>query len=167
MAPGAVWAGHSFGALLALRHEGPAVACAPSVPAEVGLPRMFSRAVWQQLREYVGLEGWIGVTFAPRIMVDYVGTAILRPRSIFPPIRALNAPATAFGIRSPEAVVFLCKKDELYRPADYRAYFGDGGSGIRLRSIADCHDWPVTNPRGFEERMTSALAEIRPGRSAG
>lgn len=161
LAPGAVWAGHSFGALVALRHYGPAIACAPSVPAEVGLPRMFGRAVRQQVREYLGFEGWHGATYALSVMVDYVGTSLRRPRTIFPSIAALNAPASTFEVRSREAVVYLCEKDELYRPREYRAYFGEGSARVRLKMIDDCHDWPITNPRGLEERITAALDELR------
>ncbi len=162
MAPRATWVGHSFGGLLALMRRGPAIACAPSVPAEVPLSRMFGRAVWMQLREYAGLEGRIGVTYAGRIMVDYVRTAAFRPTLLFPAISALRSPPEAFPPVSREAIVYLCVKDDLYRDGEYRAYFdGPAGAGLEVVPLDDGHDWPITRPARLLDRVTEAFERLR------
>ena len=89
-----------------------------------------------------------------------VGMAATRPRTIFPSITSLNAPSSAFAVRSPNAIVYLCEKDELYRGAEYEAYLETAGPELRLREVADCHDWPITNPVGFEERLRRGLEEL-------
>lgn len=161
IAPDAVWAGHSFGALVALLRPGPAIACAPSVPVEVPFARTFARAVWLQIREYVGLEGPIGVRYAGRIMVDYVSAALLRPRSLFPAVRSLKRPATDLPLRARRAVVYLCARDEMYRASEYGCYFERcGHGGVTVLEVEDGHDWPITRPGRFAERIESAWERL-------
>ncbi len=163
LAPDAVWVGHSFGALLALMREGPAVALAPSVPAQVALPRMFGRAVRSQLREYFGFEGWFGVTYAAQVMVDYVGTAVTRPGTIFPSIASLNAPPEAFPPRAQNAVVYLCHRDEMYRAREYTAYLEARKEGVEVITLRDSHDWPITRPERLETRVGEACDRLANG----
>ena len=167
LAPDAVWAGHSFGGLLALMSDRPAIACAPSVPAPVGFPRMLGRAVRQQLREYVCLEGWSGFTYAPRIMVDYVRAGFLRPRSLYPGVRSLNAAATSFAIRSPRGVVYLSSPDEMYRAREYEAYLDANADAVRrnpstidVRPVPNCHDWPITEPAVLARRLREDVERL-------
>jgi len=161
LAPAATWCGHSFGALVALLSDRPAIACAPSVPVALPLSRMFGRAVWLQLREWVGLEGWLGVRYAGNIMVDYVGTSVVRPRAIFPAIADLRRPETAFPIATARAVVYLCARDELYRRSESRAYLDVSRHvGIEIRGLDDGHDWPITRPERFVDRVSEAHARL-------
>ena len=161
LAPDAVWAGHSFGALLALLSRRPAIACAPSVPVEAGVPRMFGRAVHQQAREYAGLEGWRGLRFAASIAVDYVGTAALRPGALFPVLQSLRVPPETFPPRSPRAVVYLSDRDELYREREYRRYFDGAHEEIEEVRVPDCHDWPVLRPDLLATRLEKAFDRLR------
>lgn len=162
LAPGAVWSGHSFGALLALLRPGPAIACAPSIPAEVPLWRSFARAVWLQLREYAGVGGRWGPGYAGRIMTDYVSTAVARPHALFPALRALARPPAALPIRTGRAVVYLCARDELYRSSEYGRYFEVcGHAGVRIEMLEDGHDWPILRPERFAERLASAWERLK------
>lgn len=168
LAPGAVWAGHSFGALVALLREGPAIACAPSVPAPISMGRYFGRAVWLQAREYLGLEGWIGVRYAPRIMVDYLATAALRPGTLFPSVASIRGEADLWRPVCRTGVVYLCERDELYRTCEYEAYFeGDAAPGLHIERLDDAHDWPITRPERFVRRMMEAYHRLRPAVRAG
>lgn len=160
LAPDAVWVGHSFGALLALLHEGPAIALAPSVPTPASLGRMFTRAARQQARQYMGREGWFGVRYAARVMTDYVRAAVARPGMLFPTLEALRAPGSAFPPQAPCAVVFLCRSDDLYRDREYEAYFGRDGGRFDLRTVEDSHDWPITNPERMARAVPEAVARL-------
>jgi len=161
LAPDAVWCGHSFGALVALLRPGAAIACAPSVPVELPLWRTVARAVWLQAREYLGLEGRIGVTYAGRIMVDYVSTAVTRPGALFPAVRALKRPSGELPLESRHAVVYLCARDEMYRTAEYDRYFtACGHAGVTIEELPDGHDWPITRPERFAERMRLAWERV-------
>lgn len=163
LAPDAVWAGHSFGALVALLREGPAIACAPSVPAPISTVRYFGRAVWLQAREYVGLEGWLGVRYAPQIMVDYVSTAALRPGTLFPSVASIRGDAGLWPPVCRSGVVYLCERDEMYRASEYDAYFdGSAAPGLEIERLDDAHDWPITRPERFVRRMTEAYDRLRP-----
>lgn len=162
LAPDAVWSGHSFGALLALLRPGPAIACAPSIPAEIPLWRTVSRAAWLQFREYAGLEGRRGPGYAGRIMLDYVSTAVGRPRSLFPAVRSLKRPPAELPIRTGRAVVYLCARDEMYRASEYERYFGiHGREGVTIEELEDGHDWPILRPARFAERMTYAWERVK------
>lgn len=171
LAPDAVWSGHSFGGLLALMSDRPAIACAPSVPAQVSLPRMFSRALRLQLREVLGREGRNGFVYAPRIMVDYVSAALLRPGSLFPPVGSLRTAPGSYRPSTPRAVVYISARDELYREADYDSYFlstpgadvTDAGSHrpqLEVITLADCHDWPSLHPERFATRLWDSHQRI-------
>lgn len=161
MAPGAIWAGHSFGGLLALMNDGPAIACAPSVPARVGLVRMAGRAVRQQTREYLGLEGWDGAKYAGSILTDYLKMVATAPRVIFPSVLSLDATPDDYPIQTSRAVVYLPRRDQIYRPTELEAYLGADREAFAIETVEDCHDWPVTNPEGFEQRIGSALEQLR------
>lgn len=164
LAPGAVWSGHSFGALLALLRPGPAIACAPSIPAEIPLWRTVSRALRLQLREYAGLEGRRGPGYAGRIMLDYVSTAVGRPRSLFPAVRSLERAPAELPIRAGRAVVYLCARDEMYRPSEYERYFGlHGHGGVTIEELEDGHDWPILRPARFAERLACAWERVTEG----
>jgi len=159
VAPDAIWAGHSFGALLAMLGSSPAIACAPSVPAEVALPRMFARAIRMQVREYLGFEGRTAIAYAARTMIEYVSTAALRPRSLFSITGALNSPPHERSPRCPNAVVYLSKRDELYRREEYSAYFGAAlTSRFQLVEVTEGHDWPITHPERMAERIREAVS---------
>jgi len=161
LAPDAIWAGHSFGALLALLGPAPAIACAPSVPAEVALPRMFARAIRLQLREYLGFAGRAAIAYAARTTIEYLSTAALRPRSLFSITGALNAAPRERSPRCPDAVVYLSKRDELYRPEEYDAYFGAALScRLQLIEVMDGHDWPITRPARVAERVHEAVSSL-------
>lgn len=171
LAPDAVWAGHSFGALLALMSDRPAIACAPSVPAQVSLPRMFSRALRLQLREVLGREGRNGCVYAPRIMLDYVSAALLRPGSLFPPVGSLRAEPASFQPRTPRAVVYISTHDELYRGTDYDSYFRptvgvdvsdprQSDPKLEVITLEDCHDWPSLHPERFATRLLNSHQRI-------
>ena len=160
-APGAPRAGHSFGGLLALLHPGPAIACAPSVPARVALPRTFARAVALQLREYAGLEGRAAVPFALRTSRDYVVRALRRPRALFSITSALNDDPGTRPARAKAAVVYLCRKDEMYRRLEYDGYFGSSyAAAYEFREVDEGHDWPVTHADRFAERIDTALEAL-------
>lgn len=164
LAPGAVWSGHSFGALLALLRPGPAIACAPSVPAGIPLWRTVFRAARLQLREYIGLEGRRGPGYASRIMLDYLSTAVGRPRALFPAVRSLERPVDELPIRTGRAVVYLCARDEMYRSSEYDRYFEiHGHEGVTIERLGDGHDWPILKPARFAERMTRAWERVNGG----
>lgn len=161
LAPGAVWSGHSFGALLALLRPGPAIACAPSIPVQIPLWRTVARAAWLQLREYTGFEGRLGPVYAGRIMADYVSTAVARPHALFPAVRSLKRPPAELPPRSGRAVVFLSARDELYRSSEYGRYFGAHGHGqMTIEEVEDGHDWPSLRPARFAERLTRAWERL-------
>lgn len=158
LAPDAIWSGHSFGALLAMLGPAPAIACAPSVPAEIALARNFGRAIRLQVREYLGLEGRAAIMYAARTMIDYVATAVLRPGYVFSITSELNAAPHDWRPRCPDAVVYLCKRDDLYRRADYDAYFAaTPASRFRIVEVEEGHDWPVTHPEQVAQRIGSAI----------
>lgn len=168
LAPGAPWAGHSFGALLALlRSEGPAIACAPSVPAAVPFPVTVWRAARMQVREYLGLEGPGARAYAARILFHYVKTAVIRPRSLFPVTRALRTDPADWPVRSPRSVVFLCERDDLYRDAEYADYFAGDIPGQEIRRVPEGHDWPITHPDLLADRLAAALETVNDRAVAG
>jgi hypothetical protein len=161
-APGAPWAGHSFGGLLALLQPGPAIACAPSVPARTAFHRSLGRAVRLQLREYAGLEGRAGVPYAFRTMRDYVTRAVLGPKAIFSIMAALREDPGGRPVRAGSGVVYLCRKDEMYLQREYAAYFGERThQGLQFHEVAEGHDWPVTHAERLAERLRSAMAMLR------
>ncbi|MDX1395198.1 MAG: alpha/beta hydrolase [Gemmatimonadota bacterium] len=158
VAPGAPWAGHSFGGLLALIHPGPAVACAPSVPARIAFPRTVGRAVRLQLREYLGFEGRAAVPYALRTTRDYVTRAVLRPRGLFSITSALNVEPDRRPPRCERAVVYLSTEDALYRRREYEAYLRNGDrSRMVVRHVEEGHDWPITHGERLAERFDEAL----------
>jgi hypothetical protein len=161
LAPGAVWSGHSFGALLALLRPGPAIACAPSIPADIPLWRTVSRAAWLQLREYAGLEGRLGPAYAGRILTDYVSTAVVRPDALFPAVVSLKRPPAELPIRTGRAVVYLCARDEMYRASEYGRYLAAcGHEGVTIETLGDGHDWPILRPARFAERVERAWERL-------
>ncbi len=164
-APGAAWCGHSFGAMLALMRPGPAIAFAPSVPARIAFIRTVGRAVKQQTREYLGFEGAAARTFAARILRDYLVTAIRRPRSLFPITNNLRATPATYPLRSSDAVVYLSHRDDLYRTQEYEAYFAGAESRLDIRRVPEGHDWPITHPGVFAERVHEAMVALGGGRS--
>jgi len=159
-APGAVWVGHSFGALLALLHDGPAIACSPTIPAPVALPWMIGRAAHQQLREYFGLEGWYGCRFAAMVLTDYLRAAVTHPSIVFPVLKSLNQPSSTFQPRSHHAIVFQSIKDELHRPEEYATYFKTNPTGVRIIPVPEHHDWPINCPQHLMERVNFAFDEL-------
>ncbi|MFV1986813.1 MAG: alpha/beta fold hydrolase [Gemmatimonadota bacterium] len=166
VAPGAPRAGHSFGGLLALLHPGPAIACAPSVPARVALPHTFGRAVVLQLREYVGLEGRAAVPYALRTTRDYIVKAVRSPRALFSITSALNDDPGTRPARAEAAVVYLCRRDEMYRRREYDGYFGPSSTAAyEFLEVDEGHDWPATHADRFAERIDAALESLaRPPR---
>jgi len=161
LAGGAPWAGHSFGGLLALLRPAPAIACAPSVPADIPLPATVWRAAKMQVREYLGLEGRAARTYAARILADYLLTTATRPRSLFPVTRSLRTDPRVWPVRSPRSIVFLCDKDDLYRDSEYDDYFVGDVPGLELRRVREGHDWPITHPRLLADRMHEAMTAFR------
>jgi pimeloyl-ACP methyl ester carboxylesterase len=159
-APGAALVGHSFGALLALLHGGPAIACAPTIPTPVALPRMIGRAARQQLRAYLGLEGWYGCRYAAMVMTDYLRAAVTHPSIVFPIIQSLNQPSSAFQSQSQHAIVFQSSKDEFHRPEEYATYFGRNPTGVRIIPVLEYHDWPINCPQRLMERVNFAFDEL-------
>ncbi len=157
----AVWSGHSFGGLLAMLRPGPAIACAPSIPSRTPFPTVVARAAWLQLREYTGREGPHGMAYAGRILLDYLRAAILRPRSLFPVVAALHRSPEGFPVVATPCRVFLCERDEMYSRREYAGWLDrQRGAGIEVEYVRDGHDWPITRPRRFEERMTRAFEEL-------
>ncbi len=161
IAPRAPRAGHSFGGFLALLHPGPAIACAPSVPARIAFPRTLGRAVMMQLREYVGLEGRVAVPYALRTTRDYLVRAVLGPRALFSITGDLKDNPETRPARAESAVVYLCRKDGLYRRHEYDAYFGSPGhAAFEFREVEEGHDWPITHADRLAERIDSALEAL-------
>jgi len=160
LAPGAPWSGHSFGALLAMLHPGRAIACAPSVPADVALPRTIGRAVWKQTLQCLGFDGRRAVGFGWRTARDYLATAAARPKSLFSITADLKRPPAALPPRSRRAVVYLCRRDELYLPGEYEAWFDGTPQGFEIREVEEGHDWPVTHPERFAERMLQSYRAL-------
>lgn len=161
LAPGAPWAGHSFGGLLSLLQPGPAIACAPSVPARNALPRTFGRAVLLQLRHILGLEGRTTVPYAFRTSRDYVARAILRPRALFSITTALRDDPGDRPVRAQCAVVYLSRADALYPQREYDEYFGPRAhDGLVFREVAEGHDWPATHAARLAERIRTAMETL-------
>lgn len=161
MAPGAPWSGHSFGALLAMLHPGDAIALAPSIPAEVSFPRTFWRAVRKQVRQCAGLDGLGAIGFGWRIAADYLATAAIRPRSLFPVVSDMKRAPADLPPRSRRAIVYLSRRDELYRRREYDAWLEEGPPDFEVRRVVEGHDWPVTHPEVFAERLHESFRSLR------
>ena len=159
-APEAPRVGHSFGGFLALLGTRPAVALSPTVPIRAGWTAKLGRALHLQLREYVGLEGRRGVSWAWNILKDYARTATRRPHCLFPAIsETLRSVAGRFSPVAPSAHVVLAMYDSLYRDREYEAYLASASSpGIVVRHVRRGHDWPVTDPVLLEREIVRAVS---------
>ena len=160
MAPGAPWSGHSFGALLAMLHSGDAIALAPSIPADVSFPRTFGRALWKQTRQCVGFDGAGAIRFGWRIAADYVATAAIRPRSLFPILGDLKRTPADLPPRSRRTIVYLCRRDELYRQREYELWLETAERSLDVVEVPEGHDWPVTHPDAFAERILESVRTL-------
>jgi hypothetical protein len=158
-APEAPRTGHSFGGLLALLGNRPAVALAPMIPIAAGWPRKIGRAALLQAREYVGLEGRRGIGWAFHIFGEYVRTAAVRPRSLFPAVsETLGGISTELLPTAPRSVLVLARRDRLYLQREYDLYLlRSAGSQIETRYVSRGHDWPITHPSLVERELTAAL----------
>jgi len=167
-APDAPRTGHSFGGLLALLGDRPAVALAPMIPILAGWPRKVGRAALLQAREYVGLEGARGVGWAFHIFGEYVRTAALRPRCLFSAVsETLGRIPDEFLPTAPRSVVVLARKDRLYLQREYDAYLSRADpERVETRYVSRGHDWPITHPALVERELLAALDGSQ-GSSAG
>jgi hypothetical protein len=158
-APEAPRAGHSFGGLLALLGNRPAVALAPMIPIMAGWPRKVGRAALLQAREYVGLEGARGVGWAFHIFGEYVRTAAIRPRCLFSAVsETLGRIPDEFLPAAPRSVLVLARKDRLYLQREYDAYLSRADcSCVETRFVSRGHDWPITHPALVERELLAAL----------
>ena len=158
-APQAPSTGHSFGGLLAMLGPRRAVALAPMIPIESGWPTKISRAILLQLREYAGLDGRRGVSWAFHICGEYVRTAALRPRSLFPSVtELLGGIHEEFLPTAPHSTLILARRDRLYLQSEYDAYLAlSDSSRIETRYVSRGHDWPVTHPELVEREVLDAL----------
>jgi pimeloyl-ACP methyl ester carboxylesterase len=158
-APDAPRTGHSFGGLLALLGARRAVALAPMVPIEAGWPTKIGRAILLQLREYAGLDGRRGVSWAFHIFGEYVRTAVLRPRCLFPAVsELLGGTRDDFRPTAPHSTIVLARRDRLYLQSEYDAYLALAASDrIETRYVSQGHDWPVTHPALVEREVVKAL----------
>ncbi|MFQ5746003.1 MAG: alpha/beta fold hydrolase [Gemmatimonadota bacterium] len=160
-APAGPVAGHSFGGLLALLGSRPAIALSPTVPVPSGWRTSIARAIRLQLREYAGFEGRAGVGWAWSIMLDYVATAVRRPRCLFPAVSdTLAARVEDLRPECPASVLVLARHDALYRPQEYRAYLADRPDGASIRWVDSGHDWPVTDPELLEREVVRAARSL-------
>lgn len=158
-APDAPRTGHSFGGLLALLGDQPAVALAPMIPIMAGWPRKIGRAALLQVREYAGLEGGRGVSWAFHIFGEYVRTAATRPGCLFPAVSEMlgRIPAELLPA-APRSVFILARKDRLYLQREYDTYLAmSDGARVETRFVSHGHDWPVTHPRLVESELLAAL----------
>lgn len=162
-APEAPRVGHSFGGLVAMLGNRPAIACAPSVPVKRRWITVVGRAVRLQLEEYTGGEGWPGARFAARIMVDYVSAAIRKPRVLFPTVTD-----TLAGVKSglhpvcPRAHVILSRADALYRTEEYQLYLDHlPDDRLTVTTLDAGHDWPVTRPELLARMVMEAARLLR------
>ncbi|MCL7956678.1 MAG: alpha/beta hydrolase [marine benthic group bacterium] len=160
-APEAPRTGHSFGGLLALLGDRPAVALAPMVPINAGWPRKIGRAALLQVREYAGLEGRRGIGWAFHIFGEYVRTAAARPRCLFPAVsETLGGIPDDLLPTAPRSVLVLARRDRLYLQREYDAYLARSGRGdIETRYVSRGHDWPVTHPDLVEREVLAALGK--------
>jgi len=165
-APEAPRTGHSFGGLLALLGPRQAVALAPMVPIEAGWPTKIGRAILLQLREYAGLDGRRGVSWAFHIFGEYVRTAAFRPRCLFPSVSELLGEIRAdFLPTAPHSTLVLARRDRLYLQSEYATYLSlSDANRIETRYVSQGHDWPVTHPELVEHEVVKALGV---GRSKG
>ncbi|MFQ5888475.1 MAG: alpha/beta fold hydrolase [Gemmatimonadota bacterium] len=160
-APEAPRAGHSFGGFLALLGTRPAIALAPTVPIPAGWTAQVTRAAALQLREYLGLEGRRAIGWAWGIMCDYVGTALSRPRCLFPAVtEILRTTAERYPPTAPSGLVLLATHDHLYRRRESDAYLAILPAGaFSVRTVDHGHDWPVSHPELLERELLAALGE--------
>lgn len=158
-APEAPRIGHSFGGLLALLGDRTAVALAPMVPIHAGWPRKIGRAALLQAREYVGLEGRRGIGWAFHIFGEYVRTAAIKPRCLFPAVsETLGGIPDELLPTAPRSVLVLARRDRLYLQREYDAYLARSeGADIETRYVSRGHDWPVTHPSLVEREVLAAL----------
>lgn len=158
-APEAPRTGHSFGGLLALLGDQPAIALAPMIPICAGWPRKIGRAALLQAREYVGLEGLRGIGWAFHIFGEYVRTAAVRPRCLFPAVsETLGGIPAELLPTAPRSVLVLARRDRLYLQREYDAYLAQAGdSAIETRYVSRGHDWPVTHPALVASEVVAAL----------
>jgi pimeloyl-ACP methyl ester carboxylesterase len=157
-APGAPWAGHSFGGLIALLGSRVAIALSPMVPLTVSWPANVGRAVLLQLFEYLGLEGRRGPGWAWGIMCDYLRTSVRHPRCLFPAVsETLHCFGDLFRPSAPLAHVLLARFDWLYFRREYDAFLaGIPRERIVVRRVRRGHDWPVTDPALLEREVLRA-----------
>lgn len=159
-APDAPRTGHSFGGLLALLGNQPAVALAPMIPIMAGWPRKIGRAALLQAREYVGLEGARAVAWAFHIFGEYVRTAVFRPHCLFSAVsETLGRVPDEFLPTAPRSVLVLARKDRLYLQHEYDAYLSrTDPRRVETRFVQRGHDWPITHPALVERELLAALA---------
>jgi hypothetical protein len=158
-APEAPRTGHSFGGLLALLGNRPAVALAPMIPIQAGWPRKIARAALLQAREYAGLEGRRAIGWAFHIFGEYVRTAAVKPRCLFPAVsETLGGIPADLLPTAPRSVLVLARSDRLYLQREYDAYLArSAGSCIETRYVSRGHDWPITHPALVERELLAAL----------
>lgn len=150
--------GHSFGGLVALLSEQPAIALSPTVPIRIGWIRKFGRSVLMQLREYAGLEGRKGPRWAFRNFRDYAATVFTRPDLLFPVVGAtMGDSVEPFLPSAPRANVILAERDHLYTRGESDRYLQARGERVIVRTVQRGHGWPGTDPALFEEQVLQAL----------
>jgi len=162
-APEAPRVGHSFGGMVAMLGNRPAIACAPSVPVKQRWITVVGRAIRLQLQEYTGGEGWPGARFASRILGDYLAAAIRKPRVLFPTVSDILT-----GVKSglqpvcPRACVILSRDDALYRTDEYRIYFDHiPDDRLTVTTLDAGHDWPVTRPELLERMVVESAQRLK------
>ena len=171
--PEAPWCGHSFGALLALMRPGPAIALRahPCPRGDRVRPNRGTRGrETTDEREYLGREGPAGPHGTrPGSFRDYADR-----RRCEGPARSSRS-RTTFGpspfgvsasVRPMRAVVYLSRRDELYRPIENTRStsprFGGRDSDIRRRArgvprLAH-HRTPTCSPSASPRRWTTLQA---------
>jgi hypothetical protein len=158
-APNAPRTGHSFGGLLALLGNRPAVALAPMIPIKAGWPRKIGRAALLQVREYAGLEGRRAIGWAFHIFGEYVRTAAITPGCLFPTVSETlgRIPGELLPV-APRSILVLAVKDRLYLQHEYDAYLDRSCSArIETRYVSRGHDWPITHPELVESELLAVL----------
>ncbi len=158
-APEAPRTGHSFGGLLAMLGNRPAVGLAPMIPIRAGWARKVGRAALLQLREYAGLEGRRGIRWAGHIFGEYLRTALLNPGLLFPAVsETLGGIPPALLPTAPCVTLVLARRDRLYLQSEYDAYVAQASPDrLDTRFVPHGHDWPVTHPALVESELIDVL----------
>lgn len=158
-APDAPRTGHSLGGLLAMLGDRRAIGLSPMIPVPLTWFGQVWRATRLQLREFAGVEGRRGVSWALAMLTNYVSMVFTAPVKLFPTVSCAHQEFDEiFRPRAPGVRLVLGHFDQLYTQSEYRSFAESSGlTEASIKWLPRGHDWPATHPELLEREVLAAM----------